>query len=356
MQRNSFFDIDTWSWYRSFLHSLALSFILPEAAINQATFTFSFTAVHIKMREQIRNVLEKLNVLVGPSPPPAPPEVPVPPPPPAVSEPSQEVLRGLQRENLHLRKSLKKWEKIGQYAIDSSIFDSVSSMLSPEASAHEFTRIGSPRDGGYVIATDIPQGWVLSLGVGSDNCADVHLAESGLPVFEFDHTVEGPPASHKNILFQPKGLGSTAQDPLFPLDHLMDLCHPRQGEGLLMIDVEGAEWEMLAQQAPGSASRVLDAFGQICIELHGLEELLDPHANLLEGLSNLVAHHVPLVSHVNNYGPCLPVSGSMLPTVLELTLVRSDLFQAGSGHVPDHLLSPNDPEGPRVQGLPFSRW
>ena len=69
-------------------------------------------------------------------------------------------------------------------------------------------RIGGNKDGGYVVAKGVqnfPD--AISIGIGNDNRSDIFLAKRGVPVFEFDHTVDREPKKHKNVKFHKIGIG-----------------------------------------------------------------------------------------------------------------------------------------------------
>jgi hypothetical protein len=216
--------------------------------------------------------------------------------------------------------------------------------LQVSTTGHGFVRIGAQHDGGYVIAGDLHHPWCLSLGVGAENSADVALAASGTVVYEFDHTVARPPILHKNIYFERVGLGESSDGTLLPLEKLVEKCGSTADDGLLMIDIEGAEWEMLSHQDPNGGNRTIDRFSQICIELHDLDRLaMSDGADFVRALGFLVHNHVPVVVHENNYAPVLNSSGRTLPTVVEVTLIRSDCLIPGDQLPPASLTHPNDP-------------
>src|SRR5579862_6742486 len=63
-------------------------------------------------------------------------------------------------------------------------------------------RLGCGGDGGYVL-DDALVGIrdAISIGIGSDVSFDLDLADRGVTVHQYDHTVEGPPATHPNFRF-----------------------------------------------------------------------------------------------------------------------------------------------------------
>ena len=104
-------------------------------------------------------------------------------------------------------------------------------------------RLGVPYDGGYVLVDDFASvGAAYSFGIGSEVSFDRNLAELGIPVRMFDHTVEGPPNLHPLFGFRKVGLGATddAGASLFTLEHhLRHHNDTGRTDLLLKIDVEG---------------------------------------------------------------------------------------------------------------------
>ena len=83
---------------------------------------------------------------------------------------------------------------------------------------------------------------VVSIGVGDNNAADVALAEMGLPVHAWDHTVTDVPMKHDNLVFHHAGLGEPASTgSLKSLDWITDASFgTSQGGLVLMMDAEGS--------------------------------------------------------------------------------------------------------------------
>jgi hypothetical protein len=202
-------------------------------------------------------------------------------------------------------------------------------LLTPTPSGHSFVRVGTQTDGGYVLAMDVPAPEaVLSIGVGSETSADNDLADMGMPVFQFDHTVPRAPysSSRRGIAFARLGLGGdNAQFPLVTLKELAARTGAT-GDLWLMLDAEGAEWPMLR-----SRTTTLSRYSQIAIELHGLLFALNGPAfdAFQEALSALLKDHVLVSRHDNEGAPILSLGGVRLPDVTELTLIRKDVFVPG---------------------------
>jgi hypothetical protein len=210
-------------------------------------------------------------------------------------------------------------------------------------------RVGNDRgDGGYVMVDD----WrdvvgALSIGIGGDVSWDVAIAERGIDVHQFDHTVSRPPVEHPRFYFRAIGVGDDSADPLYrSLEHIVREI-PRGGDLLLKMDVEGAEWAALA----AAPARVMERFAQIVIEVHGVlaGSVLDAVRNVLVARYLRRTHRVVHI-HANNYAPVESFEGIQLPHALELTYLRTTRasFQPSREPLPSAEDVPNDPFRPEI--------
>lgn len=209
-------------------------------------------------------------------------------------------------------------------------------------------RVGRDHDGGYVMIDDFAGiGAAYSLGISDDVSWDLGVAERGIVVHQYDHTVAGPPSTHPCFRFHRVGIAAepAADGTLATLTALVaaNAADDAGADLVLKCDIEGAEWAMLAGLEP----ELLRRFRQIVIELHGLRDLGHPGFAPLaaEAVRRLTADHRVVHVHGNNYAGYAIVGGVPVPTVLELTLVRA----AGRRLIrprrpfPTPLDQPNDP-------------
>jgi hypothetical protein len=187
-------------------------------------------------------------------------------------------------------------------------------------------RIGGNDDGGYVLADMLtPAQPILSLGVGPDVSFDLELAKLDHKIVMFDHTVDALPSQHQNFTWHRLGVAPTASADctLRSLAELADLLPITGAAPILKMDVEGAEWDVLANVQPATLRR----FTQITLELHFLLRLEDDAFRMTvdAAMRNLVAEFVLVHVHGNNCGAIGHVGGFACPDTLEITLVRRDL-------------------------------
>jgi hypothetical protein len=265
--------------------------------------------------------------------------------------------RWLRRIPLYFRRHELRLERLEAelFAAAANHTCQVAELLRPVRSSHLFSRVGALRDGGYLIASDrgVPD-FVISIGVGTECSADEELAHLGSRVFQFDHTVSHSPARHPNITFIKRGLGPEAIDAgsqTLSLDQLIHITGtPADQTAWLMMDAEGAEWDLLGRRCES-----LLRFEQVAIEFHCLSMLSNGRIAeiMLQALEKLRTSFVPVAWHPNNFAPVHVIGNRWVPDVLEVTLVRSDCFLSGSEPPGSDLFLPNDslrPEHPE----PFS--
>lgn len=185
-------------------------------------------------------------------------------------------------------------------------------------------RIGAATDGGYVMIDQIPPTPICySIGVGPDVSWDIEMsARYGASVFQYDHTVEAPPAIGERCTFHKVGLGASDDQPdLKRLDTMLrDNGHLDRDDLILKCDIEGGEWAAFAALGTGFFAR----FDQIVMEFHWLDHLYDAEFRQTWNavIGNLYATHQCYHVHGNNYSEIAIVCGVPVPQVLEVSFAR----------------------------------
>jgi hypothetical protein len=185
-------------------------------------------------------------------------------------------------------------------------------------------RIGADGDGGYVMLDDFA-GIVAaySLGIANDVSWDLDIANRGIDVFQYDHTIDKLPAKHPRFKWVKRGVAAFPNKDLEILPELIrQNGHSRNDDLLLKCDVEGGEWKVMASIDAAS----LRQFRQIVIEMHGFQ-ILDRETFLdtaKRAIPALTRFHKVVHVHANNNSAYAIVGAIPLPAVLELTLVRHD--------------------------------
>ena len=194
------------------------------------------------------------------------------------------------------------------------------------------TRLGSERDGGYVLIQKNYQGSVLiSGGILNDNNFEVALANLGAKVHQVDYSISAPPIDHPNLTFSAErivGENSKELEIDVTLDELVaNTSASHESELLLKLDIEGFEWEIL------ETSESLNRFSQIFLELHYLDRLANPKyaESSIKTLDNLLEKFFPIFISGNNCCGFVTMGGFVIPRVLELTLLNRNKFSPRSG-------------------------
>lgn len=193
-----------------------------------------------------------------------------------------------------------------------------------------FTRVGRSRDGGYVMLDELTPPRVTtaySFGIADDVSWELDIAERGVEVYMFDHTIAKLPLDHRRFHYARLGITGHRQGPL--LHTLPDLLerngHAGRDDMILKLDVEGCEWDVLAQ----CPRATLESFTQIVLELHNVVPMLggrEPFATLDLALSRLTASHQCVHVHANNYAPTLVLPGMVLPSAIECTFASRRVY------------------------------
>jgi hypothetical protein len=201
--------------------------------------------------------------------------------------------------------------------------------LAPErAEGVDKIRMGGPHDGGYVMLDDFREiRGAYSLGIGPDVRWDLAVARRGVPVWQYDPTVSGSPVSHPLFTFQPWRIGAQ-DDPDTQTVSLASLIELNRHEGtdlILKMDIEGAEWDVLA----GIDPERLKSFRQIIIEFHSLHRVaeLDWGDRAATALARLTRYHQAVHVHGNNLSRIIIAGDLRITESLEVTLARRDAYR-----------------------------
>jgi hypothetical protein len=218
-------------------------------------------------------------------------------------------------------------------------------------------RLGNQYDGGYVFIDDFSEiSTVISCGISNDVTCDVALADMGMTVLQFDHTVEGPPVQHPKFLFRKQAIDAFGIIP--GSVRLWDVVRaegdPSKSDILLKIDIDGDEWATFANHPVDQLKR----FRQIACEFHWSSRMKDPEyfRQCLRAIENLRKAFFPVHLHANNFVGFSSLMGVPVPEVFEVTFVNSALYRPGQQQhgAPTQFDNPNNPDAPDLfLGSPF---
>ncbi len=236
---------------------------------------------------------------------------------------------------------------------------SILRLIAPhDAVGESKVRVGRLNDGGYVMLDNFSHiEAAYSLGINDDVSWDLDIARRGIPVFQYDHTIESLPEQHPLFNWHKKGVAywDSGHDGLATIAELVQSNgHEHSDRLILKCDIEGSEWGALRYASRATLNR----FDQIVLELHwmhmvGQKEHLE---NVRQTLANLTFNHAVVHVHANNYTGVNVVSGFCVPETLELTLIRKEgrTIQPYRGTFPTQIDLPCDPSAPDLYLGTFS--
>jgi hypothetical protein len=206
-------------------------------------------------------------------------------------------------------------------------------------------RLGASNDCGYVCLDDFTGvEAVLSLGIAAEVSWDAEMADRGLIVHQYDHTVEGPPFQHANFRFNRRRIGARADRDGESIESALAKAQiTRPHSAILKIDIDDDEWPTFA----ATSADALDMFTQVLCEFHGFNNVLDDvwFEQAFAVLSKLNEKFAVVHVHANNYRPLLAIGNLLFPEVLEVTYASKAKFACGDCNevFPGPLDSPNWP-------------
>lgn len=201
-------------------------------------------------------------------------------------------------------------------------------LIEPKKPAgHDKIRLGRPFDGGYVLLDDfIGVNAAVSLGIDDDASWDLDIAQRGIPVHQYDHTIDDGPAKSPLLHFNKKRAGVEKAPGVTTLDDIIqERCDADETPVILKMDIEGDEWGVLNAAAPDSLRRC----AQLICEFHHLRQLTElPFRHRAETCFAKLSH-VFFVSHVhaNNFGELVHIGHLTFPDTLEITFASRDLYE-----------------------------
>jgi hypothetical protein len=170
----------------------------------------------------------------------------------------------------------------------------------------------------------------------------------GIPCYLADAFVAGPPIADALIHFDKKLVGVVNNDTTMTLDTWVKNCAPPDGDLLLQMDVEGAEWYIFLNVSEA----ILNRFRIIVVELHSLNRLIDKTGfNLMSTMLDRLLRQFHVVhNHPNNSARPLTARGLTIPPLLEVTLLRNDRAHPHgyAKQFPHPLDCKNQPDRPDV--------
>jgi hypothetical protein len=180
-------------------------------------------------------------------------------------------------------------------------------------------------DGGYVILdSPFSARHLLGYGVDKDVTFENQVTEAwGISAHVFDHTITDTPHMGPRVSYVNEGIGPKDEAPLFSLATHVARYVPDGEDFILKMDVEGAEWDVLAT---ADLSRVT----QLILEIHDLQ---NDHSDIIRKINEkFFLVHVHGNNHHNQ--PWIFIDRvHRMPRYLECSWVRKDLVHGATPSV-----------------------
>jgi hypothetical protein len=202
--------------------------------------------------------------------------------------------------------------------------------LRPRSCTAPLIRLGGDGDGGYLIPDDL-EGIEYCFSPGVNRTADFEnqLADRNIRSFLADYSVEQPPLSRPEFVFDRKFIGARSDEIFMTLDEWKQKYLPAyQGDLLLQMDIEGGEYEVLLNVT----MELLSSFRIIVVELHSLEQLFDRFAfSIMKScFEKLLSRFYVVHVHPNNCRGMVMQRGIGIPDVIEMTLYNRRRGEPGA--------------------------
>ena len=240
-------------------------------------------------------------------------------------------------------------ESISEFRIHDEIKNPLRLIRPHAAKDRRKGRFGSRNDGGYVLLEDFQEvDRAFSFGIEQNASWDLDVAQRGLTVYQFDHTVDPPISGDARLIFAKKRICSEAGPESENLSSLIER-HDKQNANpniLMKLDIEGDEWAVF----DATPLELLRRFSQIVGEFHYFQGFFDPDWRQLFArvLTKLSEAYAVVHVHANNYGGFSNVANVVVPNVLEITFANRVIYSFSETDevFPGPLDSPNDPTQP----------
>lgn len=201
--------------------------------------------------------------------------------------------------------------------------------LRPRQCGRSLIRIGADSDGGYLIPDDLDGiEYCFSPGVNVMSAFEDQLADRHIRSFLADHSVNGPPVSRPEFVFDRKYIGANDSDTCMTLGSWKQRYLPEyRADLLLQMDIEGGEYEAILS----TPDDILRQFRIAVIEMHWLERLFDPFAFRIMNacFQKLLSRFYVVHLHPNNCGGCVREDDIEVPHVMEMTFYNRDRAPPG---------------------------
>jgi len=214
----------------------------------------------------------------------------------------------------------------GSAGEQAAILDLLSCLTPRRVVGVDKVRLGREGDGGYVLLDDfVGVSAALSFGIETDCSWDLDIAQRGIDVYQYDHSVAGPPAANARFRFYKKKITGLASEQSETIGSALAKLPVSDARGVILkIDIEGSEWEALDAASVEELAR----FSQIVGEFHGFSNALDAtwRETAQRVMTKLRSVFEVVHVHANNHAPFHIVANIAIAESIELTFVNRAMY------------------------------
>jgi len=209
---------------------------------------------------------------------------------------------------------------------------------------------GNLGDGAYILTDDLKDiNVAYSFGISNEFSFDLKIADQGIDVYMYDHTINDLDFNSYNIgqnknfehdinyyknklhFFQIGITGSNNhKNNMKTLNEILrDNGHLDEKKMILKMDVEGFEWDVIN----GLSDDILKRFKYITLELHLDNNPPDFHYNVIKKLSKF---HQAIFIRFNNAGNLIQFGNNKICSLIEITY----MIKEGNEFIRDNSIYP----------------
>jgi hypothetical protein len=224
--------------------------------------------------------------------------------------------------------------------------------LRPTNTGWDLIRIGSIRDGGYLIPSDLSE-LIGCISPGVSNLVDFELALAKLdiPSAMYDGSIENLPIENSKFHFNRKFVGSPLNKDYVSLKTaLQEFSSATKASLLLQMDIEGDELSAFHTLT----SDDFDKFRIIVVEFHRVQDWTNRTVfrQLVKPVFDNLLQRFDLVHiHPNNCDGEFYFARNFFPRAIEITFHHKSrrISEAIPAKLPNNLDAPNTDDAPDVQ-------
>ena len=216
-------------------------------------------------------------------------------------------------------------------------------MLCPkEVVGKEKILLGDYGDGSYVLLNNLEGIKIAySFGIANQISFDKALADKGIDVYMYDHTINKLPFENAKFHWKKIGICSESHKKLNMKtlnELLIENGHEKEKDMILKIDIEQNEWEILNE----ISLEILNKFKYIILELHFWD--LNKYEIYINCLKKLMENHQAFHIHCCNCVGLLSIGENPICNTLEISYI----IKEGNNFKKDNSLYP-------IKGFDFKR-